>query len=68
MIHRHSTNVAGFAGNEVRIGLLEVGREVSSTSVAAPPSYKGNMPVRQMGYVQAAIRGFRSIILLLIGV
>ena len=40
-------------------------RDFSGKAEAA--GVKGNMPMRQMGHIQAAMRGFRSIILFLIG-
>ena len=67
MITRHATHRAAFASPDYRIGLIELGRQFTGTSVSVV-TVKGNMHMRQMGHIQAAWRGFRSIILILMGV
>ncbi len=66
MIRWHATNVAAFAGNEGRVRLNNFGRQLSVTT-AAPVSAAVNMVADQQGYLFYAVRGMRSIILLMWG-
>ncbi len=66
MITRHATHTARFARPDYRIGLIELGRQYTATS-ASVVTANVNMPMRSMGYMSASMRGFRSIILLLLG-
>ena len=66
MIARHATHRAAFASPDYRIGLIELGRQFTGTSVSVV-TVKGNMPMRSMGHIQMSMRGFRSIILFLLG-
>ncbi len=48
------------------MGIPITGDTIGDKDVATPGT-RGNMPMRQMGHVQASMRGFRSIILFLFG-
>ncbi len=49
------------------MGIPITGDTIGDKDVATPGT-RQNMPMRSMGYVQASMRGLRSIILLLLGV
>lgn len=66
MITRHATHLARFASPDYRIGLIELGRQFTGTSVSVV-TVKVNRSMWDMGYLQASIRGLRSIIPLLFG-
>ena len=67
MIYRHQSNVAAFAGNSHRIGGLNPhSYQVTVTSVSAVV-VRGNMVAEQQGYLFYAVRGMRSIILMMWG-